>query len=75
MKNGVIEKLVGELKLQSMIFKASKNKAKSKRCNALSVLSFLWPLENFENIISELKMDIVRSFLNSFIEISIKTII
>ena len=30
-KNGVIEKLVGELKLQNMIFKAHKNKAKSKR--------------------------------------------
>ena len=30
-KNGVIEKVVGELKLQNMIFKAHKNKAKSKR--------------------------------------------
>ena len=29
-KNGVIEKVVGELKLQNMIFKAHKNKAKSK---------------------------------------------
>ena len=31
MKNGVIEKVVGEVKLQNMIFKADKNKAKSKR--------------------------------------------
>ena len=30
-KKRVIEKLVGELKLQNMIFKAYKNKAKSKR--------------------------------------------
>ena len=29
-KNGVIEKLVKELKLQNMIFKAQKNKTKSK---------------------------------------------